>query len=379
VTLARISIEAGAWTDPRFAMLARYLGLADAEHALIRCARVWAWQTERFTPDVPTYVVTAELLETLMGPGSPAALVRAGLAEELPDGFRIRGSEGRIEWLANRRRSAVMGGRARQVGTQVGSKRARRDKSEHGSGSYAESHMATHLGTQVASQMDSECGGDYNHDPHGLPHASHVPSQNPALLSGSGSDLQNRAHARSGSGPAVAPVHPEHPDPDRGGPRDLVQLRGRDPRAEEQGRLLRVIGKAHHEAHTRLRRDLGFDAPGRAGYVPAMQPLGDPAERALRDLVAAQASVDGLEERLRHVLAVGESEARRDGSLRWFGPTLWSERSYARAISMAVGEDRRPARSAAQEGPTAQALRRVRELEALEAEEERNAVDAGAL
>jgi hypothetical protein len=378
VTLARISIEAGAWTDPRFAMLARYLGLADAEHALIRCARVWAWQTERFTPDVPTYVVTAELLETLMGPGSPAALVRAGLAEEMPEGFRIRGSEGRIEWLANRRRSAVMGGRARQVGTQVGSKRARRDKSDPGSSGYDTSHMATHLGTQVASQMGADRGGDYNHDPHGSPHASHVHSQNPALLSGSGSgsDLQNREHARSGSGPAVVSVHPEPPDPDRGGPRDLVQPPVRDRRAEEQSRLVRVIGNAHVEAHARLRRDLLLDAPGRPGYVPAMQPLGDPAERALRDLVAAQASVDGLEERLRHVLAVVEAEARRDGSLRWFGPTLWSKGSYDRAISMAVGEDRRPAR-ASPPGPTEQALAMVRELEAKEAEEERLAAQGG--
>lgn len=142
---------------------------------------------------------------------------------------------------------------------------------------------------------------------------------------------------------------------------------------------MRLLGAAHVAAHTRLRRDIGADKPGVAGYVPAMQQLGDPAERALRDLVAAQASVDGLEERLRHLLAVGEAEARRDGSLRWFGPTLWSQRSYDRAISMAVGEDRRPARAAAQEGPTAQALRRVRELEALEAEEERRVVDGHAL
>jgi hypothetical protein len=376
VTLARISIEAGAWTDPRFAMLARYLGLADAEHALIRCARVWAWQTERFTPDAPTYVVTAELLETLMGPGSPAALVRAGLAEELPEGFRIRGSEGRIEWLANRRRSAVMGGRARQVGTQVGSKRARRDKSEHGSSSYDESHMATHLGTQVASQMDGNRGGDYNHDPHGLPHASHAPSQNPALLSGSGSDLQNRAHARSGSGPAVVSVHPEHPDPDRGGLRDLVQPRGRDPRAEEQSRLVRALFVAHQEAHARIRAEHGLDRGH--GYVPAMRPFGtgDPAERTLQALIAAQVTVDGLEERLRHVLAVVESEARRDGSLRWFGPTLWSKGSYDRAISMGVGEERRSAR-ASPPGPTEQALARVRELEAQEAEEERRAAQGG--
>jgi hypothetical protein len=151
----------------------------------------------------------------------------------------------------------------------------------------------------------------------------------------------------------------------------------RDPRAEEQARLVRVIGAAHRTAHAELRRDLGFDQPGAAGYVPAMQPIGDPAERALRELIAAQASVDGLDERLRHVLAVGEAEARRERSLRWFGPTLWSERSYARAISMAVGEDRRPAPAAPAESLTAKALRRVAEIQAEEAEEERLARESG--
>jgi DNA-binding transcriptional regulator YhcF (GntR family) len=168
------------------------------------------------------------------------------------------------------------------------------------------------------------------------------------------------------------------PEPPDRGPRDLVQPRGRDPRAEEQGRLVRVIGNAHVVAHARLRRDLGLDSPGKPGYVPAMQPIGDPAERALRDLVTAQASVDGLEERLRHVLAVGAHEAEHGNppSLRWFGAALWSERGYARALALSVGEERRPAR-ASPPGPTEQALAMVRELEAKEAEEERLAAQGG--
>jgi hypothetical protein len=112
-----------------------------------------------------------------------------------------------------------------------------------------------------------------------------------------------------------------------------------------------------------------------------MRPFGtgDPAERALQALIASQVTVDGLEERLRHVIAVVSYEAEHcdPPSLRWFGAALWSERSYARALALSVGEERRPARSAAQEGPTAQALRRVRELEALEAEEERLAAQGG--
>jgi hypothetical protein len=125
-----------------------------------------------------------------------------------------------------------------------------------------------------------------------------------------------------------------------------VGLGAGDPRAAEQRRLLQEIHAAHRAAHERLRRELGVDDPQRPGYVPAMAVIGDPAERALRDLVAEQVTLDGFADRARHVLAVGEAEARRERSLRWFGASLWSRRSFGRAVSMAVGEDRYPARAA---------------------------------
>ncbi len=118
-----------------------------------------------------------------------------------------------------------------------------------------------------------------------------------------------------------------------------------DPRVAEQRRLVQEIHAAHRAAYERLRRELGFDDPHRPGYVPTMAVIGDPAERALRDLVAEQVTLEGFAERARHVLAVGEAEARRERSLRWYGAGLWSTRSYGRAVSMAVGEDRHPARS----------------------------------
>lgn len=161
--------------------------------------------------------------------------------------------------------------------------------------------------------------------------------------------------------------------PDLRPTRDRVQ--GRDPRAEEQARLLRVIGAAHVAAHTRMRQELGFDDPARKGYVPAMRPfgMGNPAESTLRELLAGQVTFEGFEEQALHVLAVAAFEARREGSLRWFGAGLWSVGSFGRAVTMAVGEDRRPARASPQPGPSAQAWARVRELEALEAEQERAA------
>ncbi len=109
---ASVRIENEAWGDLRFATLARLCGLADAEHALIRCARIWSWQTEHYTDTDPTYVVDEDIIISALGPAGPAAMVRARLAEQEPIGFRIRGSEGRIEWLWAKRKASAKGGEA---------------------------------------------------------------------------------------------------------------------------------------------------------------------------------------------------------------------------------------------------------------------------
>jgi hypothetical protein len=109
---APVRIDAAAWGDLRFATLARLCGFADAEHALIKCAKIWSWQTEHYTPDSPTYVVDVEIVESALGAGGAEALVRARLAEEGPDGLRIRGSNGRIEWLWKSRNASARGGEA---------------------------------------------------------------------------------------------------------------------------------------------------------------------------------------------------------------------------------------------------------------------------
>lgn len=109
---APVRIEAEAWTDLRFATLARILGLAEADHALIRTARIWSWQAEHYTPEAPTYVVDLDTIESALGTGGGAALVRARLAEDAPGGYRIRGAAGRIEWLWQKRQAARAGGEA---------------------------------------------------------------------------------------------------------------------------------------------------------------------------------------------------------------------------------------------------------------------------
>lgn len=114
-----------------------------------------------------------------------------------------------------------------------------------------------------------------------------------------------------------------------------------DPRAAEHSRLLRELTRHHVEIFNRARTDLG-------AKVPAMQPIGDPSERALRALLAEQVSLDGFEARARHVLEIRDAEARRINSVKFLGASLWDPKSFGIAVSMALGEDRRgqPKRSA---------------------------------
>lgn len=110
---APVRIESRAWGDVRFATLARVLGLADADHALIKVARLWSWQTDHYDPERPTYELDRDTIESVLGSGGPEALVRAKLATETESGWRMHGTEGQIEWswgLASKRSRA---GRAR--------------------------------------------------------------------------------------------------------------------------------------------------------------------------------------------------------------------------------------------------------------------------
>lgn len=110
---ARVNIEPQAWGDIRFGVLARLCGLTDHDHALAKCARLWGWQTEHYTPQRPTYVVDGLLIESIFARSdAPAMLVRAQLAEAVPEGFRIRGSIGRIEWLFHTRAHGRAGSEA---------------------------------------------------------------------------------------------------------------------------------------------------------------------------------------------------------------------------------------------------------------------------
>lgn len=117
---AAVRIESRAWNDLRFAALARLVGLVDADHALIKVARLWSWQTEHYKPERPTYVVKADIIEGALGPGGATAMVRAGLATETFDGYRIHGTEGQIEWRAGLSSTRQRAGQARAARARRG-------------------------------------------------------------------------------------------------------------------------------------------------------------------------------------------------------------------------------------------------------------------
>lgn len=115
--LAGVTIHRDAFGDPRFEYLAALCGLADADHARGKMARLWAVCTALKTHVPPI----GRIVACLGHRDAPAFLVEADLGDLLPDGrVRVRGCKGRTDWLGEQASSAGNGGRAR-------AKTARRD------------------------------------------------------------------------------------------------------------------------------------------------------------------------------------------------------------------------------------------------------------
>lgn len=100
--LARVNIEEQAWNDPRFRLLGEVAGI-DRFSALGRCAALWQHCTE-----AQTYELSAPYIDVISElPGFAEFLVQADLAVRLESGkYRIRGTQGQIEWLGRLRGNA---------------------------------------------------------------------------------------------------------------------------------------------------------------------------------------------------------------------------------------------------------------------------------
>lgn len=105
-------IESQAFNDERFAELAERCGLADADHARGKMARLWYQCTI-----LNTYEIGNQMVSRVLGSGGVDALIASGLGEKSGrDHIRIKGTAGRIEWLNTLRENGRKGGRPRKDG-----------------------------------------------------------------------------------------------------------------------------------------------------------------------------------------------------------------------------------------------------------------------
>lgn len=102
--MSGVRIEDDAFGDTRYDVLARACGLADADHARGKMARLWRQCTAE-----SRYVLPVEDVESVLGENAVAGLERARLGEKVRGGVRIRGTQGRIEWLGKLRDNGKFG------------------------------------------------------------------------------------------------------------------------------------------------------------------------------------------------------------------------------------------------------------------------------
>lgn len=113
---ASVRIEDEAFSDERYEDLASVAGLADADHARGKMARLWRQCTLEQTHFLPLALVTR-----ILGPNAIAALEAARLGEKVGDDkVRIRGTKGRIEWLKRLRENGKFGKRGAEFGKRGG-------------------------------------------------------------------------------------------------------------------------------------------------------------------------------------------------------------------------------------------------------------------
>lgn len=352
----RVNIEAEAWGDIRFATLARLCKLVDSDHALVKCARIWAWQTEHFTPESPTYVVDIDIVESVLGEGAAEILIRCRLAEPAPGGVRIKGSEGRIEWLYRNRSNGKKrrGGHERVAGARAGAP-APGDQVPNGSAAHK----------QVApAPAPAPAPGD----------PGVIPGVDPLTLTLTPEECSlSRAHAIPDT--AVRTPVPREPD---------LRSPSGDPDADARARALQNFQnlvderaplanatlahprpvsvdprvKLNHDAwtyaretHARLRA-AGIDPHAVLwSAMPSGAAAGDLVERT-REILADNSDVQRALAIHRRRIDVAAAEAQQPNvqHLKWFTPSrIYARESFWKAAEMDPAQVRRPSRSQAAE------------------------------
>jgi hypothetical protein len=109
-----VRIEEAAFGDARFTALGELAGYNEHE-ALGRMARLWRYCTQR-----NAYIAPEAIIRACLGPKGVEALIDADLGERTPEGIRIRGTSGRVEWLEEARNGSSAGGKARAATAERG-------------------------------------------------------------------------------------------------------------------------------------------------------------------------------------------------------------------------------------------------------------------
>lgn len=280
---AAVRIDSTAWSDLRFVTLARLMRYADSDHALAKCSRLWSWQTENYTPESPTYVVDEDTIESALGHGGAQALVRSRLAETTPDGFRVKGSKGRIEWLHQRRIASSKGGEAKKRNLQ------NKDKPS-------------------GTSPGISAGG-----PEQLP--TQEPEQSPLTPT-----LDLKDHSLPRAIPPTAVPSTNH----------------QESAWERKRRWWDAMLKA----------DARIKASGIEPNAPPL-PSGFAGENEKnlhaceRQLVDAGYTSDQVNSKMLHIVLVAEAEAMREGNRNWFKPAMiWDPKRANRAVDTTLEEAR---------------------------------------
>lgn len=194
---AAVRIDEGAFGDSRIRRLGRLAGV-DEFGAMGRLVHIWRACTDRETDVLSP--ATIDAITDL--DGFCAALLRADLGEEVANGIRIKGCRGRIEWLAGRRQSALIAGKARAEG-------ARRDG--HGRfGTHTSVAPASAIVTPASTQRHA---GDTLDAHQRQPASSSPPSPSPSReqQSPSGDCAPATPSRSSGQDPGFSPEAAESP------------------------------------------------------------------------------------------------------------------------------------------------------------------------
>ena len=184
--MSSVRVEIKAFTDPRFAVFGRLCGCPArwaARWGRATAEELWAHCTE-----LQAYELAPAVVDVVAGvDGAVAHLVTAGLGEVRGEKVYIRGTDGRIEWLAERREASKAGGAATRAKWEA-KRQAKRGPD----------------GLDLARPNGGPNGG--------VPAPAPAPALSGSCSSDASGDPLTKGRTRSsGSGDGARAVHPDHP------------------------------------------------------------------------------------------------------------------------------------------------------------------------